>query len=41
MGELSMSELLGKYATLTKAGKVFYTSVIITAPVIFSTAPCM
>ncbi len=38
MGELSMSELLGKYATLTKAGKVFYTSAIITAPVIFSTA---
>src|SRR5712692_6137877 len=38
VGELSMSEVLGKYATLTKAGKVFYTSAIITAPVIFSTA---
>lgn len=38
MGELSISELLGKYATLTKLGKVFYTSAIITAPVIFSTA---
>jgi len=38
MGELSVSELLGKYATLTKLGKVFYTSAIITAPVIFSTA---
>src|SRR6266851_3715587 len=38
MGELSMSELLGKYATLVKSQKVFYTSAIITAPVIFSTA---
>lgn len=38
MGELPMSELLGKYATLVKSGKVFYTSAIITAPVIFSTA---
>jgi hypothetical protein len=38
MGELSMSELLGKYATLTKLGRVYYTSAIITAPVIFSTA---
>jgi len=38
MGELSMSELLGKYATLAKSGKMFYTSAIITAPVIFSTA---
>ena len=38
MGELSMSELVGRYATLTKLGKVFYTSAIITAPVIFSTA---
>lgn len=38
MGELSVSELCGKYATLVKAGKVFYTSAIITAPVIFSTA---
>src|SRR5229473_1039480 len=38
MGELSMSELLGKYASLAKSGKMFYTSAIITAPVIFSTA---
>lgn len=38
MGELSVSELCGKYATLVKLGKVFYTSAIITAPVIFSTA---
>ncbi len=38
MGELSMSELLGKYSTLVKSQKVFYTSAIITAPVIFSTA---
>jgi hypothetical protein len=38
MGELAISEVLGKYATLTKLGKVFYTSAIITAPVIFSTA---
>lgn len=38
LGELLVSEILGKYATLTKLGKVFYTSAIITAPVIFSTA---
>lgn len=38
VGELTFSELLGKYSTLVKAGKVFYTSAIITAPVIFSTA---
>lgn len=38
MGELAISEILGKYATMTKLGKVFYTSAIITAPVIFSTA---
>jgi len=37
-GELLVSELTGKYGTLVKAGKVFYTSAIITAPVIFSTA---
>ncbi len=37
-GELVYSELMGKYATLVKAQKVFYTSAIITAPVIFSTA---
>ena len=38
VGEFAVSEILGKYATLTKLGKVFYTSAIITAPVIFSTA---
>jgi hypothetical protein len=38
MGELAVSELLGRYATLVKAQKVYYTSAIITAPVIFSTA---
>ena len=38
VGELLISETVGKYATLTKSGKVFYTSAIITAPVIFSTA---
>jgi len=38
MGELTISELMGKYSTLVKAQKVFYTSAIITAPVIFSTA---
>lgn len=38
VGELVFSEVLGKYATLVKMGKVFYTSAIITAPVIFSTA---
>lgn len=37
-GELMISELVGKYATLVKSGRVFYTSAIITAPVIFSTA---
>ena len=37
-GEVLLSELVGKYATLVKMQKVFYTSAIITAPVIFSTA---
>lgn len=37
IGELIISEVLGKYATLVKSQKVFYTSAIITAPVIFST----
>lgn len=37
-GELTVSELMGKYATLAKSKRVFYTSAIITAPVIFSTA---
>lgn len=38
VGELVVSEVLGKYATLVKMQKVYYTSAIITAPVIFSTA---
>ncbi len=38
VGELGMGALLGKYATLVKAGKVFYTSAIVTSPVIFTTA---
>lgn len=38
VGELTISEVLGKYATLVKSQKVYYTSAIITAPVIFSTA---
>lgn len=38
VGELTFSEVLAKYATLVKLQKVFYTSAIITAPVIFSTA---
>lgn len=37
-GELLLSELVGKYATLVKSQKVFYASAIVTAPVIFSTA---
>lgn len=36
-GELLVSELLGKYASLSKLQKVYFTSAIITAPVIFST----
>ncbi len=38
VGELSLSQILPRYSNLVKSGKVFYTSVIITAPVIFSTA---
>lgn len=38
VGELTISELLAKYATLVKSQKVFYTSLSVTAPVIFSTA---
>lgn len=38
MGELGISQILPKYSTLVKSGKVFYTSAIVTAPVIFSTA---
>ena len=38
LGELAVSEVVGRYGTLAKSGKVFFTSAIITAPVIFSTA---
>jgi hypothetical protein len=38
LGELLFSEVLGKYATLVKAGKVFSAYALVTAPVIFSTA---
>lgn len=37
-GELNLSQFVGKYGALAKSQKVFYTSAIITAPVIFSTA---
>ena len=35
--EVNFSDLLGRYSTMVKAGRVFYTSTIVTAPVIFST----
>jgi hypothetical protein len=38
VGELLVSELVGKYSTLVKSQKVFYTSAIITAPASFVTA---
>lgn len=38
VGELLMSELLGRYSNLVKAGKVFSAYATLTAPVIFSTA---
>jgi hypothetical protein len=38
VGELSMSQFVGKYGTLVKSQRVFYTSAIVTAPVIYSTA---
>jgi len=38
VGELVYSKLLGKYSTLVKAGKVFFTSATITAPAAFTTA---
>ena len=38
LGELGMGALVGRYGTLVKAGKVFYTSAIVTSPVTFSTA---
>jgi hypothetical protein len=38
VGELTISEVLGKYATLVKSQKVFYASASVTAPVAFSTA---
>ncbi len=37
-GELGISQILPRYSNLVKSGKVFYTSGIFTAPVIFSTA---
>lgn len=36
--ELLLSELLGKYATLCKAGRLFSAMATVTSPVIFSTA---
>jgi hypothetical protein len=38
LGETVVSEVLGRYSTLAKAGKVFQAYAIVTAPVIFSTA---
>lgn len=38
VGELAASTVLGRYGTLVKAQKVFYTSAIITSPVVFTTA---
>lgn len=38
VGELLHSNVLGKYSSLVKAGKVFSAYAIVTAPVIFSTA---
>ena len=37
-GELVMSQLLGQYSSLVKAGKVFSAYATLTAPVIYSTA---
>ncbi len=38
VGELALSQLVGRYAALVKAQKVFYSSSIITAPVLYTTA---
>jgi hypothetical protein len=38
VGELTISEVLGRYSHLVKAGKVFTAYALVTAPVIFSTA---
>ncbi len=38
MGDLLLTELMGRYATLAKAQKLFCASIAITAPVIYSTA---
>lgn len=38
LGELLISELVGKYSSLVKSGKVYSAYAIVTAPVIFSTA---
>ncbi len=38
MGELAVSELLGRYAALVKAGRVYAAMATVTAPVAFGTA---
>lgn len=38
IGEMLYTEVMGRYATLAKAQKLFYASAQITAPVIYSTA---
>lgn len=38
VGEMTLSQCVGKYGTLVKSQKVFYTAAIVTAPVIYSTA---
>lgn len=38
IGELVVSEVLGKYSTLAKSGKLFTGYAVLTAPVIYSTA---
>ena len=38
MGDLVLTELMGRYATLAKSQKLFFASASITAPVIYSTA---
>ncbi len=38
VGELNLSQFVGKYGNLVKAQKVFYTSAIVTSAVIYTTA---
>ncbi len=38
VGEVGFSALLGRYATLVKSQKVFYTTCIVTTPVIYTSA---